>query len=81
MTVSGSIEPTDLSPLAWRLLRVAAGYEQRAVERELDDIVQAHISMLESGSRALSMSRRQTLLELYTAELSTEQVTAIAENF
>ncbi|UPM42554.1 hypothetical protein [Halocatena salina] len=81
MTAPGSIEPTDLSPLAWRLLRIAAGYEQRAVERELDDILQAHISMLESGSRALSNRRRQTLLELYAAELSPEQVTAIVEHF
>lgn len=81
MTAPGSIEPTDLSPLAWRLLRVAAGYDQRAVERELDDVRQAHISMLESGSRALSSGRRRTLLELYTDELSTEQVIAIAEHF
>lgn len=81
MTPPGSIEPTDLSPLAWRLLRVAAGYDQRSVERELDDILQAHISMLESGSRALSSTRQQTLFELYTAELSPEQVTAIAEHF
>lgn len=81
MMAPGSIEPTDLSPLAWRLLRVAAGYEQRAVERELDDILQAHISMLESGSRALSTARRRSLLELYTAELSSEQVTAIVEHF
>lgn len=81
MTAPGSIEPTDLSPLAWRLLRVAAGYEQRAVERELDDVLQAHISMLESGSRALSSARQQTLLELYAAELSSDQITAIAEHF
>jgi plasmid stability protein len=81
MAAPRSVDPAELSPLAWRLLRVAAGYEQRAVEREVDDIIQAHISMLESGSRALSLSRRRDLFELYTAELTPEQVTAIAENF
>lgn len=81
MTAPRSVEPTELSPLAWRLLRVAAGYDQRAVEREIDEIVQAHISMLESGSRALSRSRRNTLFKLYTRELTPEQITAIAENF
>jgi hypothetical protein len=81
MAAPQSVDPAELSPLAWRLLRVAAGYDQRAVEREIDDIIQAHISMLESGSRALSLSRRRDLFELYTAELTTEQVAAIAENF
>ena len=67
--------------MAWRLLRVAAGYEQRAVERELTELMQAHISMLESGNRALSESRRQLLFELYTAELTNDQVCAIVQNF
>jgi hypothetical protein len=81
MAAPQSVDPGELSPLAWRLLRVASGYGQRAVEREIDDIIQAHISMLESGSRALSLSRRRDLFELYTAELTPEQVAAIAENF
>lgn len=81
MAAPQSVDPGELSPLAWRLLRVAAGYDQRAVEREIDDIVQAHISMLENGSRALSLSRRNTLFELYTAELTPEQIRSIAENF
>lgn len=67
--------------MAWRLLRVAAGYEQRTVEREVDDLMQAHISMLESGNRALSESRRQVLFDFYTAELTEEQVQAVAQNF
>lgn len=81
MTASSSVDETTLSPLAWRLLRVAAGYDQRAVERELPDLLQAHISMLESGGRALSRSRRHALLELYTSELTAKQVAVIAENF
>ncbi|MFC6961323.1 hypothetical protein [Halocatena marina] len=81
MAAPRSVEPADLSPLAWRLLRVAADYEQRTVEREIDDILQAHISMLENGSRALSPSRCNTLFALYSAELTEEQIRAIAENF
>ncbi|ADE03689.2 uncharacterized protein HVO_1919 [Haloferax volcanii DS2] len=54
------VDITDISPMAWRLLRVAAGYNQRAVERAVDDLMQAHVSMLESGSRGLSRSRRGT---------------------
>lgn len=76
-----SLSPDEVSPIGWRLLRVAAEYNQRAVEREVDDLMQAHISMLENGTRALSLSRRQVLLDLYTAELSDEQVRAIVENF
>ena len=75
------VDVEELSPLAWRLLRVAAGYEQRAIEREVDELVQAHVSMLESGTRALSPSRRRLLLELYAAELDDDQVRAIAEHF
>jgi hypothetical protein len=75
------VDVADLSPLAWRLLRVAAGYDQRAVERELPDLLQAHVSMLESGGRALSPQRRHALFELYTRDLTTEQITAIAANF
>lgn len=71
----------SVSPMAWRLLRVAAGYEQRGVEREIDDLMQAHLSMLENGTRGLSQSRRQVLFELYTADLSGPQVDAIVDNF
>jgi hypothetical protein len=80
-TASNLADIGDLSPLAWRLLRVAAGYDQRAVEREIADLQQAHISMLENGGRALSRSRRHTLFELYARELTTEQVAVIAEHF
>lgn len=75
------IDVGNISPLAWRLLRVAAGYEQRGVERELDELLQAHVSMLEGGTRSLSLSRRHQLFDIYTAELYTEQVRAIVEHF
>ncbi|SEL14887.1 hypothetical protein [Haloferax larsenii] len=75
------VDIADISPQAWRLLRVAAGYNQRAVEREVDNLMQAHISMLESGSRGLSQSRRRALFALYTAELDDEQVDALLEHF
>lgn len=81
MAATPSVDAADLSPLAWRLLRVAAGYDQRTVEREIDDVLQAHVSMLESGSRALSRSRREELLALYASELDAEQIEAIAKNF
>lgn len=71
----------DISPLAWRLLRVATGYEQRAIERKVDDLMQAHISMLENGNRALSESRRQDLLDLYAEKLTEEQILAIVRFF
>jgi len=71
----------DVSPMAWRLLRVAAGYEQRGVEREVDDLMQAHLSMLENGTRGLSNARRQVLFDLYTTDLSPGQVDAIVTNF
>ncbi|WP_049922939.1 hypothetical protein [Halopiger djelfimassiliensis] len=71
----------EISPLAWRLLRVAAGYDQRAVEREIDDLLQAHLSMLESGTRSLSRERRRSLLDLYGGELTDEQVVAIVRHF
>jgi len=74
-------EVTDVSPMAWRLLRVAAGYEQRGVEREVDDLMQAHLSMLENGTRGLSESRRRLLFDLYTADLTVAQVEAIVDNF
>ncbi|KDE58073.1 hypothetical protein EL22_07300 [Halostagnicola sp. A56] len=81
MAYPESVDVTDLSPLAWRLLRVAAGYEQRGVERAIEGILQAHISMLESGNRMLSRSRRQALFDLYAAELEDSQIRAIAEEF
>ncbi|WP_323676971.1 hypothetical protein [Halorubellus sp. PRR65] len=72
---------TEVSPLAWRLLRTAAGYSQRDVEREVDELMQAHLSMLENGNRGLSESRRHRLFELYVAELDAEQVEALVEHF
>ncbi|MFC7079814.1 hypothetical protein [Halorussus caseinilyticus] len=81
MNLPEAVDVADISPLAWRLLRTAADYDQRAVEREIDDLMQAHVSMLESGSRGLSRSRRAALLELYSAELSDEQVEVLVEHF
>jgi hypothetical protein len=76
-----SLDIEDISPRAWRLLRVAAGYGQRDVEKEVDSVQQAHVSMLESGSRALSPARRRELLELYVADLRDVQVDALIEHF
>lgn len=76
-----SIDVSEISPQAWRLLRVAAGFEQRTVEREVDNLLQAHVSMLESGSRGLSTDRKGELFQLYTAELSTEQIVALIDHF
>jgi hypothetical protein len=81
MAQSLPVDVADVSPMAWRLLRTAAGYEQRGVERALDDVIQAHISMLENDSRGLSQSRREALLELYAAELTDEQVRALVDAF
>lgn len=78
---STDVDVGDISPDAWRLLRTAAGYEQRTVEKEVDDLMQAHISMLESGNRGLSTARRHALYELYTAELSDQQVQALVTHF
>lgn len=75
------LEIMELSVQAWRLLRVAAGYEQREVEKEIDDLVQAHISMLENDSRSLSQARLRQLFELYAQNLTTDQIEAIAEHF
>ncbi|PSQ58185.1 MAG: hypothetical protein BRD23_07520 [Halobacteriales archaeon SW_9_67_25] len=75
------IDLTDISPRAWCLLRTAADYDQRAVEKELDTLMQAHISMLENDTRGLSMNRLKQLYDLYTAELTDEQVRAILEHF
>ena len=75
------VDLSEICPRAWRLLRVAAGYEQRGVEKEIDDLVQAHISMLENDTRSLSQSRLALLFDLYTANLSEAQVLAIVENF
>ena len=76
-----SLDVDDVSPRAWRLLRVAAGYGQRDVETEVDDVQQAHVSMLESGARALSPARRRELLELYVAELTDDQVRVLVDYF
>lgn len=81
MGVMGGVDVVDISPQAWRLLRVAAGYEQRAVERQVESLMQAHISMLENGTRGLSTERRETLFSLYAAGLSAEQVSAIVDHF
>jgi len=75
------VDVAEISPEAWRLLRTAAGYEQRRVEREVDDLMQAHVSMLESGSRGLSPSRRRALLDLYREELTDEQIEVLVEHF
>lgn len=75
------VDVAVVSSEAWRLLRTAAGYEQREVERELDELMQAHISMLESDTRSLSTDRLELLFELYTAELTDEQVCALVELF
>ncbi|GAD51404.1 hypotheical protein [Halarchaeum acidiphilum MH1-52-1] len=75
------VDAAAITPRAWRLLRVAAGYDQRAVERELDAVRQAHVSMLESGSRSLSRERRRALLDLYAAELDSGQLAALVEHF
>ncbi len=75
------VDVEELSPLAWRLLRTAAGYEQRAVEKELDGLMQAHVSMLENDSRSLSRPRLEQLFDLYAAELDPDQVRVLAETF
>ena len=80
-SAADDIDVRDISPLAWRLLRVAAGFGQREVETEVDDIMQAHISMLESDTRSLSDPRLEELFALYRAELTDEQVTVLVEAF
>lgn len=75
------VDVDDISPLAWRLLRTAAGYEQREVERQIDDIMQAHVSMLENETRSLSRERLWRLFDLYAAELTQEQIDAIVTYF
>jgi hypothetical protein len=75
------IEIRKISPDSWRLLRVAAGFDQRNVERELDDIMQAHISMLENDTRSLSRERLEQLFDLYRTELSDEQIRVLVEYF
>jgi hypothetical protein len=81
MAVPDHLDVDDVSPRAWRLLRVAAGYGQRDVEKEVDSVQQAHVSMLESGARALSPDRRRELLALYVTDLTDEQVHALVKNF
>lgn len=83
MGVDGAeeVDVHEVSPMAWRLLRVAADYGQRDVEAEVDEIMQAHVSMLESNTRSLSEARLQELLELYRAELTDEQVCTLVETF
>jgi len=75
------IDVHDISPMAWRLLRVAAGFGQREVEVEIDDIMQAHISMLENNNRSLSQQRLDVLFDLYRSELTDEQVCVLVANF
>lgn len=77
----GSVDVYEISPEAWRLLRVAAGFGQREVESEVDDLMQAHVSMLESNSRSLSEQRLDDLYSLYEAELSENQVRVLVEHF
>ncbi|QIO25051.1 helix-turn-helix transcriptional regulator [Haloarcula sp. JP-L23] len=78
---SDDVAIDGISALGWRLLRVAAGFSQRDVEKEIDDIMQAHISMLESDARSLSEQRLEQLFELYRAELTDEQIDALVRNF
>jgi transcriptional regulator with XRE-family HTH domain len=78
---SNEIALDEISSLGWRLLRVAAGYGQRDVEKEIDDIMQAHISMLESDARSLSEQRLEQLFKLYQAELTEQQIDALVSNF
>ena len=80
-TPGDDVDVNEISPRAWRLLRTAAGYEQRGVEKVVDDIMQAHISMLENNTRSLSTQRLKGLYELYAAELTDDQIDAIVENF
>lgn len=81
VATAGDAEVADISPMAWRLLRTAAGYDQRTVERALDDVIQAHVSMLENDRRCLSQSRRKALFDLYASELTDAQVRALVESF
>jgi plasmid stability protein len=81
MPAADEIDVEDISPDAWRLLRVAAGYEQREVESEVEDIMQAHVSMLESDTRSLSEQRLAQLFDLYRSELDDEQVCALVTHF
>lgn len=71
----------EISPAAWRLLRVAAGFDQREVESEVKGVMQAHVSMLESDTRSLSEQRLRQLYRLYAAELTADQVRALVTNF
>ncbi|MBX0324610.1 hypothetical protein EGH21_16395 [Halomicroarcula sp. F13] len=81
VSAADDIDVRDISPTAWRLLRVAAGFGQREVETEVDDIMQAHVSMLESDTRSLSEARLEDLFELYRAEITDEQLCVLVENF
>lgn len=76
-----AVDVHEVSPEAWRLLRVAAGYSQREVEAEVEDIMQAHISMLESDTRSLSEDRLDHLFSIYRANLTDDQVRALVVNF
>jgi hypothetical protein len=75
------IDVREISPEAWRLLRVAAGFGQREVEKQVDDIMQAHVSMLESDTRGLSKGRLEDLFALYEAELTETQLCALVAHF
>jgi len=75
------VDVREISPMAWRLLRVAAGYSQRDVETEVDDIMQAHISMLESDTRSLSDDRLEQLFDTYRVNLTDQQIEALVVNF
>ncbi|MFC6975956.1 hypothetical protein ACFQL1_16685 [Halomicroarcula sp. GCM10025709] len=81
VSVADDVDVRDITPTAWRLLRVAAGFGQREVESEVDDIMQAHISMLESDTRSLSEARLAELFALYRGELDDEQVCVLVEHF
>jgi hypothetical protein len=80
-SAADDIDIRDISPIAWRLLRVAAGFGQREVEGEVQNIMQAHVSMLESDTRSLSDERLADLFELYRDELTDDQLRALVEHF
>jgi len=75
------VDLREISPTAWRLLRVAAGFDQREVETEVPAVMQAHVSMLESDTRSLSEQRLRQLYRLYAAELTDEQIRSLVANF
>lgn len=75
------VDVREISPTAWRLLRVAAGFDQREVEAEVPGVMQAHVSMLESNTRSLSEQRLHQLYRLYATELTDDQIRSLVTSF